>query len=325
MRVLFVRFSATGDVVLTTGVLRYFHEKFPDWKIDVLTSVSGSPIIETLPFINRIYSVRGGSGPLRLIKKYRKIKNKYDHIFDLQDNFKTFLLQKVVNGNFHKIQKHSMERRAFVRSRKYKERLSLHVVEKYAKTCLDPFRLSTPEVEKLRPSFPDFKQHKVPGLPDGKFIAIHPYASQKNKEWPYFYDLINKLIASGLKIVVIGRGNNKWPKEVLDLTNKTNLEELFSVIAKSSAIITTDSGPLHVAIGFKKPALAIFGPTTKEFGFYPEFRKTVVVEDNDLKCRPCHVHGGNTCPQKHFQCMKNISVQEVFNNIHGLLLETKKF
>ena len=179
-----------------------------------------------------------------------------------------------------------------------------------------------PEVEKLRPRFPSFNNSMSMKLPES-FIVIHPYASQQNKEWPYFFELANMLVAKNVPVVVVGNGESHWPKEVHNLSNKTNLNQLFEVIDRASAVVTTDSGPLHIGVGLQKPTVAIFGPTTKELGFYPGFKKTIVVEDNDLKCRPCHIHGGNSCPLDHFQCMYNLSAQQVMTQLHGLLLKYK--
>ena len=75
--------------------------------------------------------------------------------------------------------------------------------------------------------------------------------------------------------------------------------------------ITNDSGPMHIATSCGVPTLAIFGPTTKELGFFPYGDSHRVVE-SDLECRPCSLHGGRACPLGHFLCMKLITVDQVY-------------
>ena len=85
--------------------------------------------------------------------------------------------------------------------------------------------------------------------------------------------------------------------------------------------ITNDSGPMHIATAFNVPTLAIFGPTTRELGFFPYGRGHRVLEVKGLPCRPCALHGGRKCPQGHFKCMRLITVDDVFNNAKEMLQE----
>jgi heptosyltransferase-2 len=98
---------------------------------------------------------------------------------------------------------------------------------------------------------------------------------------------------------------------VLDWVGKTSLKELIFLISRCSLFLTNDSGPLHLASALGVPTVALFGPTVKAFGFFPETDKTTILERLDLACRPCSVHGGKICPQKHFRCMLDISVERM--------------
>ena len=83
--------------------------------------------------------------------------------------------------------------------------------------------------------------------------------------------------------------------------------------------ITNDSGPMHIATAFDVPTLAIFGPTTRELGFFPYGEGHRVMEVKDLPCRPCALHGGKKCPKGHFKCMRDISPDTVFENAKEML------
>ena len=83
-----------------------------------------------------------------------------------------------------------------------------------------------------------------------------------------------------------------------------------AMLGKANVVITNDTGMLHMAQAMKAPVVAVFGPTTKELGFFPLPAKSRVAEMN-LACRPCTQKGLDACPKGHFKCMKDINPQQV--------------
>jgi heptosyltransferase-2 len=96
--------------------------------------------------------------------------------------------------------------------------------------------------------------------------------------------------------------------------------EAAAVMDYCSLIVTNDSGLMHLGAARKKKILAIFGPTVKEFGFFPYGTRSVVVENNVVSCRPCTHVGLPECPKKHFRCMKDIKTAQVIEAAQELLL-----
>ncbi len=322
MRVLVVRFSALGDVVLTTGPLRAFINQQADIKVDFMTSEIGAEILQGHLDIDHLIIIEKGSSLFKLIKQYKKL-NSYDTVIDLQGNFKSFLLKFFLRASFFKIEKQSRLRRVYAKTKKGAEKLQKHVTEKYYEVFKKAFDLKDINTEILRPSlFVKPIVYQPDQFDFSRAVIVHPYASQKNKVWPYFSDLIQKLIDQKTNVVVIGESPDKieLPQSefVRDLTNKTCLNEMKSIIASGATLLTTDSGPMHIGIAVKKPVIALFGPTTKEFGFYPIFKDTFVIENKELTCRPCHVHGGNFCPLEHFDCMRSLSVDHVLKTLKSI-------
>ena len=88
--------------------------------------------------------------------------------------------------------------------------------------------------------------------------------------------------------------------------------ELAELLRRSDLLISNDSAPIHIASAFDTYILAIFGPTTRDLGFFPYSRNSTVIEHHNLPCRPCGLHGGNRCPKKHFRCMLEITPQRVY-------------
>lgn len=320
-RILVIRFSSMGDLVLTTGPLRYVKAQHPKMVIDCLTSEMGQEILGKTGLINRFYILPKGAG-IKSIASTLWPLEKYDAIIDLQGNLKSWLTRLFVQGPYFCIEKHSKERRAFVKKRKYKELLQQHVCEKYLATFQKALYLGEPSLSQLRPVY-SASTTLFSKLDNKKLIALHPYASQKNKIWPHFPKLVDALLEQGYSLVIVGADDspldlNSHP-QLLNLTNKTNLQEMASIIQSSQALVSTDSGPMHLGVALKVPTLALFGPTTKEFGFYPQFEDTKVIEKPDLSCRPCHVHGGDICPLGHHKCMEDITVDQVVGALKLML------
>jgi len=105
---------------------------------------------------------------------------------------------------------------------------------------------------------------------------------------------------------------------VIDLTGSTSLRESFSVVKHSKLLISNDSAPVHIAVSFNTPVVDIYGPTVREFGFYP-YRNGVVVEAEGVVCRPCGLHGHRKCPTGTFECMKKITPQKVLKAVKRFL------
>jgi heptosyltransferase II len=103
-------------------------------------------------------------------------------------------------------------------------------------------------------------------------------------------------------------------EKALNWAGQTSLRELIAVLARCDVFLTNDSGPMHIAVACHVPTVAIFGPTTKELGFFPYGPGHIVIEKN-LACRPCGLHGARSCPLVHFECMKSITPDEVFGAV----------
>ena len=89
------------------------------------------------------------------------------------------------------------------------------------------------------------------------------------------------------------------------------MPELMEAIRPLKIFVSNDSGPMHIAAALGVSAVGIFGPTTRELGFFPYGDGNRVIE-TPLACRPCALHGSRTCPRGHFLCMRLLTVGEVF-------------
>ncbi|MGE4318377.1 MAG: glycosyltransferase family 9 protein [Deferribacterales bacterium] len=312
MKLLFVRFSALGDIILTTGVIKKFKEIFPQAQADVLTYCRFRDVFDGLDFVNKVYCYDKSSGLKSYFGLIQNELDEYDHIIDLHSKPLSMLLRFTSPAQYHRYVKDSSARRKYVKSRKDTPRLGMHVTLKYFEPLAKTFGLEMPDVEELRPALFSDK------APEKRHILIHPFASKTTKTYPFIKELAELLVQKGYTPVFAGDGKAPDVTGAIDKTGKTSIRELFDTIASCEAVITTDSGPMHIAVALNRPTVAIFGSTTKHFGFYPEFSGVKVVENNDLTCRPCHVHGLDACPEGHFRCMKSITPEMIASALGGI-------
>jgi heptosyltransferase-2 len=108
-----------------------------------------------------------------------------------------------------------------------------------------------------------------------------------------------------------------------NLSGKYSLLETATVMEYCDVLVSNDTGLMHIAAAMKRKLVALFGSTVKELGFFPVGTESVVLERNDLLCRPCSHIGRSSCPEKHFRCMKDISVGNVVQAF-SKMLELKK-
>jgi heptosyltransferase-2 len=161
-------------------------------------------------------------------------------------------------------------------------------------------------------------------------VGIAPGAAKRTKVWDVekTQQLANLLSGQhGMFLVFFGDATDirlvdaicKPLKDgYMNLAGKTDFRELALYLKACDVVLSTDSGPMHVAVAVDTPVVALFGPTVREFGFRPYDEQSVTISV-DLACRPCSLHGTETCPLSHHQCMKEIEVATVKEAIVNLL------
>lgn len=105
------------------------------------------------------------------------------------------------------------------------------------------------------------------------------------------------------------------PERIFNLAGKTDLVELSYVISRAKAIVSNDSSPIHFASAHNIPTVMIYGATIPDFGYSTLADKYFFSEVNDLPCRPCGIHGGKVCPEKHFKCMEYQDIELMFKEL----------
>ncbi len=328
-KILIIRLSSIGDILLATPFLRQARIKFPDAVIDFVIKDRFIDLVQYNPHVNRIFSVNekeGLSGLLELRKLL--IANNYDYVFDLHNNFRSRILTFGMKARISRIHKDKLKRALLVYTK----------INLYKQVTPIPLRyLKVGENAGIADDFNGleifWKNHIEEGLSlvvDKRllrkpFVALAPGAGFKTKQWPleYFRELIETIEKKHrLPIVILGSKAEEERFKLLEISDavhnlagKLTLLESAIILSKAKVLISNDSGLMHMATAVKVPVLAIFGSTVKEFGFFPFRAQSKVIENQALWCRPCSHIGRNHCPLIHFKCMKDIKPMMVYEQL----------
>lgn len=332
-RILILRLSSMGDILLSTPFIRQVRTAFPKAQIDFVIKEQFKDILQTNPHINQIYFVKPEKGVLGLLKLRKHLMSKrYTHIFDLHNNMRTrlltFFLKPKIRG---RIKKDKFKRFLLVY-------FKLNLYTKITPVSIRYLNVAreagvTDDGYGLEMFWRDFYEKQVnnhyPQLTQaGSFIAIAPGATAYTKRWPleHYSRLIGELIQKGERIVLLGGKENieefsglARTERVINLTGETTILDAAIIINRAKAVLSNDSGLMHMAAAVNTPVLAIFGSTVKELGFFPWRSKSIVLQNKNAKCRPCSHVGKKKCPKKHFKCMVEITPQMVLRRLKELL------
>lgn len=333
MRILIIHTAFIGDIVLSTPLIKKIKDTYPDSDITYVTTPSGEAILKNNPHLNNIivYDKRGEhkgiSGVWQLGKRLRY--ENFNMVITPHRYLRSSILSWLSRSPIRKGYDIASGSCLFTEKIKYDK--TKHEVEKLL-SFVAPENKKRYEIE-LYPG----EKEKMKGdnlwkenlLEDKKVVVLAPGSKWFTKQWPVEY--FNKLAESLKKlsnvrlIVVGGKDEINLPIEkenIIDMRGKTSLLELADILSRADVVVTNDSSPIHIASAFKKPRIfALFGPTIEKFGFFPWSLNSKVFQVDGLKCRPCGIHGGKSCPEKHFKCMRDILPEEVFNEIKKYLGE----
>jgi lipopolysaccharide heptosyltransferase II len=327
-RILIIRLSSIGDILLTTPFIQQVRKKFPTANISYILKKEFADLLINNPHINDLILLDSSLGISGLMDLARQLKEKkFDIVFDLHNNLRSNRLTSVFKRSIvSRINKNKIKRALLIYLKINLFKQIRTISEKY---LLVGKRYQIKDNgEKLQIFLNDESEKKVQNylsendLEKNEYISFAPGAAHFTKMWPaeYMEDLINKTLRDvNTKIVLLGGANEKdiLPKfesneSVINFCGKTSLLESAGILKYSKGIITNDSGLMHMASAVNIPLVAIFGSTVEELGFFPYRANASVLEIKDLRCRPCTHIGKSKCPLNHFNCMRLISVERVF-------------
>lgn len=323
MKILVIRFSSIGDVVLTTPIVRCLKQQLPDAVIHFITKKNFLPILEDNPYIDKIYAIQ--SSIKEVVSDLKK--EKYDWVIDLHKNVRTLALKQKLGSPSRSFPKMNVEKWMLVKF-KIDRMPKLHVVDRYFETVKHLGVVN----DELPCDFFIAKKAEI-NIEDtfeisGSFITIAIGAQYATKRMTFekLTEIINQLDET--IILVGGSMDAGLAKQLIDHFPSKNirnacggfsLQQSASIVKQSKLIITNDTGLMHIASCFKIPTVSVWGNTVPALGMYPYFPKNPelfsIHEVKGLSCRPCSKIGYQKCPKGHFNCINQLDVGSIVLDI----------
>ena len=350
-KILIIRLSSIGDIILTTPLIRALRKRFPEAVIDFVVKEQFLDLVRTNPHLSSVivFDHTKGFTELRRIKRLIR-REQYDIILDIHRNFRSFYLRTFSGaGTATHYHKYYLRRLLLVWFGINTFRTIEPVYKRYFYAAL-PFGI-VPDDEGTELYVPDLITDRVRhvlekssfrsaggrpafGGKEQPLVVLCPGAGFATKRWfPDGFAKVGDYFIQRYGAFVCIAGSNQDEavcREVQRLmygyseqcAGMFTLLESAALLKQASLVVTNDTGLMHIAESQKRPLVALFGSTSRELGYYPFSENSFVIE-KDILCRPCTHNGRDTCPKKHFDCMMTITPEEVIEAAEQLFISEK--
>lgn len=311
-KILIIRFSSIGDIVLTTPVIRCIKEQKPTTEIHFLTKTSFKSILENNPHLTKIHTIE--KDVKEVMEQLQK--ENFDFVVDLHNNIRSIQTKNGLGKPSSTFKKLNFKKWVLV-NLKIDKMPKVHVVDRYMDTVAQlGIKNDNKGLDYFIPAKDEVSISSLPASHQKEYIGFVIGAKHFTKQLP-----TEKIISICKKInkpIVLlgGKEDNKRAEEIekavggsiYNACGKYNLNQSASIIKQASKIISHDTGLMHIAAAFKKEIISVWGNTVPSFGFTPYLpdSKSKMVEVKNLSCRPCSKIGYDKCPKGHFKCMMEI-------------------
>jgi len=325
IKILIIRFSSIGDIVLTTPVVRNLKQQVDGAEIHYITKPQFASILDHNPYIDRVHVLNDSLSETIQQLRYEH----FDYIVDLHKNIRTARFKnrmKVLSFSFDKL---NWEKWLLVNF-KINKLPDVHIVDRYIDTVnvfdvvndqkgLDYFIPEKDEVdlgqisEKLTSGFVG--------------VVVGAYHNTKKLTTEKIITICKRISAP---VILLGGPDNKEEGEqikqavgenIYNACGGFNINQSASIVKQANVILTPDTGLMHIASAFKKKIISVWGNTVPEFGMYPYLSHpdSEIVEVKGLSCRPCTKIGFTKCPKKHFKCINDLDEDYIVKKINRLV------
>ncbi len=325
-KILIIQTASIGDVILVTPLLEKLHAFYPEARLDILIKRGNESLFEGHPFLHKVYIWD---------KKQRKYRNWYSILAQVQNEKYDLLVnvQRFFSMSLFAVFSKARQTVGFSKSP-----LSLFFTKRFPHHIGKRKGVFMHEVERnlsliqyltdsssLSPRlYPTVAQYaKVSHLKTRQYICIAPASLWFTKQFPKekWIEWVNRLDSDLYVYYLGGNADIALCNEIIEQTrvrNSLNLSGKLSLLESAALMrdavmnFVNDSSPMHLASSVNAKTTAIFCSTVPEFGFGPLSDESIIVQINEnLKCRPCGLHGYKQCPQKHFKCALSIRTDEI--------------
>ncbi|HEY0029488.1 MAG TPA: glycosyltransferase family 9 protein [Bacteroidia bacterium] len=308
-KILIIRFSSIGDIVLTTPVIRCLKEQKPDIEIHYLTKQSFKGLLEHNPHVTKIHTIEKEVN--EIIAELQK--ENFDLVVDLHNNLRSMQIKRAL-GKPRTVFKKLNFRKWLLVNFKIDSMPAEHIVDRYMQT-VESLGIKNDQkgLDYFIPEKDTIKLDSLPATHQNGYIGFVIGAKHFTKQLP-----VEKMISICKKIsqpiILLGGKEDQARAEAIskavgatiyNACGNYNLNQSASLVKQATKIISHDTGLMHIAAAFKKEIISVWGNTVPAFGFTPYLPATgsKMIEVQGLPCRPCSKIGYDKCPQGHFKCM----------------------
>ena len=345
-RILIIRFSSLGDVVKCTGLPRQIKSTYPDAQITVLTGKEFVPLFEHNPHVAQVvgFDRRSGMGGLMALASSLRTE-RWHLIADVHRSLRSRLLGWFLRGPRTTYSKRTWQRLLLIRfgintyrPARGKEEDFLAGFAPYGVTNdgggtelhVKAVGDNTTFRTRLTGPLQQIEKWRAGGIP---VVGVAPVAAWDLKRWPldHFRSLIHQYVErTGGGVIVFGGPGDEGVADVLKevgtngltLVGQTSFIESAYMASLTDCMITNDTGMLHLAEAVGTEVVALFGPTSRELGYFPVRPGSRTLEIA-LPCRPCTRTGQGTCSHKrHKACLEDIRPESVLVAVMEILGQT---
>jgi heptosyltransferase-2 len=325
-KILVIRFSSIGDIVLTTPVLRGLKNQLGA-KVHFLTKAAYADIIRPNPNVDKVIVLDSS-----LVVTLEDLKKEaYDHIIDLHHNLRSLRIKLSLGVPAKSFRKLNVEK-WLLTNLKINQLPTVHIVDRYLET-VSPLGVKN-DGKGLDFFFTDYPSdsHRASSdfQPGADYIAFAIGAAHATKRLP-----VEKIIAICSQLdypvhLLGGPGDQNAGDtiaaachQVINHCGHLSLEGSAKIVRGAAVVISHDTGMMHIAAALRKPILSIWGNTVPAFGMWAYYPEGIDLhqrfEVKDLACRPCSKIGYDRCPKGHFRCMKQQDVRLIVKQAKQIL------
>jgi len=314
VKILIIRLSSIGDIVLTSPVIRCLKEQLPHAVIHFVTKLQYNLIVESNPYVDKVHTFNENLG--ELINNLRN--ENFDYIIDLHNNYRSTRIKKGLKVQAFSVNKLNLKKLLLVWL-KINKMPAKHMVDRNMETVNQlGVKNDGKGLDFFIPENDEFKISELPAPFKNGYIAFVIAGTWATKKLPV--EKITEICANiQLPVILLGGKSESEEGEkilsqskgnVLNFAGKINLYQSSSLVRNSNLVLTNDTGLMHIAAAFKKKILTFWGNTIPDFGMgpYQSHQASLNLEVDGLKCRPCSKIGHKKCPRKHFRCMNEMQV-----------------
>lgn len=319
MKILIIRLSSIGDIVLTTPIIRCLKKQLPSAELHFLCKPGMKVVVETNPYIDNVHTFRKDDASL--IRRLRE--ESFDYVVDLQKNSRSRRICRRLHRPHTTFPKLNLRKLLLVVF-KWNCMPDIHIVDRYFRAVArlgvqnDGLGLDFFTEEKDRQELSCFP------LPE-TYVALAVGSQHATKRLP-LEKLDEIIVGSRLPVVLLGDSRDallaeklevRYPRHCLNLCGKLSLRASAACVAGAHTVLTGDTGLMHIAAAFGKRIISVWGNTVPALGMYPYIpqhpENSLIIENKDCPCRPCSKLGHTHCPHKHFRCMNGIPSGRIIN------------